>query len=104
METVEKKSAATKSQAEVERWEDQTLSKVLNKRPERKSSFEGVASNRSNGFIPKPIPKTLAKSDFPANFRTNAEFIRPVIAENYGRCASLPDFRHRRKRTHVSNI
>ncbi len=40
MDTLEVKKAAS---AEVERWESETLKKVLDKTPERKNSFEGVS-------------------------------------------------------------
>ena len=40
MDTLEVKKAAS---AEVERWENETLKKVLDKTPERKNSFEGVS-------------------------------------------------------------
>jgi methylmalonyl-CoA mutase N-terminal domain/subunit len=37
------KEASTEPQTEVERWETETLQKVLDKTPERKKSFEGVS-------------------------------------------------------------
>ena len=43
MDTTEAKKAATPARAELERWEDETLSAVLEKTPERKASFEGVS-------------------------------------------------------------
>ena len=38
----EVKEAITNAQEEKERWEQQTLQKVLDKTPERKKSFEGI--------------------------------------------------------------
>ena len=43
MDTTEVKEAATSARSETERWEEETLSKVLEKTPERKGSFEGVS-------------------------------------------------------------
>ncbi len=43
METTEAAKAVTDAQTDVERWEDDTLAKVLEKAPERKQSFEGVS-------------------------------------------------------------
>lgn len=43
MDNTEAKLAATEAQAEVERWESETLAKVLEKTPERKTKFEGVS-------------------------------------------------------------
>ena len=39
----EVKEALTPAQAAVERWEAETLQKVLDKTPERKAKFEGVS-------------------------------------------------------------
>ena len=39
----EVKEAATQAQQEKERWEQETLKKVLDKTPERKAKFEGVS-------------------------------------------------------------
>ena len=41
--TPETKEALTPAEAEKQRWEDETLAKVLDKTPERKKSFEGVS-------------------------------------------------------------
>lgn len=41
--TPETKEALTTAEAEKQRWEDETLAKVLDKTPERKNSFEGVS-------------------------------------------------------------
>jgi len=43
MDTTEAKKAATPARTELERWEGETLSAVLEKTPERKASFEGVS-------------------------------------------------------------
>jgi methylmalonyl-CoA mutase N-terminal domain/subunit len=41
--TPETKEALTTAEAEKQRWEDETLAKILDKTPERKQSFEGVS-------------------------------------------------------------
>src|SRR3954452_20342922 len=41
--TPETKEALTEKEAEKQRWEEETLNKVLEKTPERKKSFEGVS-------------------------------------------------------------
>ena len=41
--TPETKEAVSEAQAEKQRWEEETLNKVLEKTPERKKSFEGVS-------------------------------------------------------------
>ena len=43
MDTTEVKTAATDARKQVERWEEDTLKPVLDQRPERKSTFEGVS-------------------------------------------------------------
>ena len=41
--TPETKEALTAAEAEKQRWEEETLNKVLERTPERKKSFEGVS-------------------------------------------------------------
>src|SRR6185436_8369545 len=53
--TPETKEALTEKQAEKQRWEDDTLGKVLAKTPERKKSFEGVSL--------EPVDRLYAESD-----------------------------------------
>src|SRR6185369_6786130 len=43
MDTIEAKKAATKARVEADRWEEETLKKVLDKTPERKRTFEGIS-------------------------------------------------------------
>jgi len=43
MDTKQAKAPATEAQAEKERWEDETLAKVIERSPERRRSFEGVS-------------------------------------------------------------
>ena len=43
MDTKQAKTAASAAEAEKERWEEETLAKVLDRAPERKKSFEGVS-------------------------------------------------------------
>ena len=43
MDTTEVKTPATDAQKDVERWEEETLKPVIDQRPERKKTFEGVS-------------------------------------------------------------
>lgn len=52
---VEVKEALTKKQLEVARWEEETLKPVLERRPERKKSFEGVSL--------EPVKRLYAEAD-----------------------------------------
>ena len=104
METTEAKKKLTPATERVERWEEETLQKVLEKTPERKHSFEGVSLEPVERLYTDADTENLDESAFPANFRTNAAFIRPAIAASSGRCASLPVFRRLRKRTHGLSI
>ena len=68
--STEIKEAKTTSEAEKQRWEEETLKKVLAKRPERKEKFEGISL--------EPVERlyTEAESDglevgFPANILIN---------------------------------
>jgi methylmalonyl-CoA mutase N-terminal domain/subunit len=49
------KEAVTKGEAEKQRWEEETLQKVLDKAPERKKSFEGVSL--------EPVERLYTESD-----------------------------------------
>jgi methylmalonyl-CoA mutase N-terminal domain/subunit len=53
--TPETKEALTTAEAEKQRWEDETLAKVLEKSPERKKSFEGVSL--------EPVERLYTQSD-----------------------------------------
>ncbi|MCY7377126.1 MAG: methylmalonyl-CoA mutase family protein, partial [Pyrinomonadaceae bacterium] len=51
----EGKEVLSEKQTEVERWETETLRKVLDKSPERKTSFEGVSL--------EPVERLYTESD-----------------------------------------
>jgi len=68
METVEQRSAATLAQAEVERWEDQTLSKALDNKPERKASFEGVSLEPVDRLYTSANVEKVDDIGFPGEF------------------------------------
>ena len=53
--TPEIKEAVTKAEAEKQRWEEETLQKVLDKTPERKKHFEGVSL--------EPVERLYTESD-----------------------------------------
>src|SRR4051794_17856441 len=55
MDTKQAKTAASAAQAEKERWEEETLAKVLDRSPERKKSFEGVSL--------EPVERLYAEAD-----------------------------------------
>lgn len=55
----EVKEALSKNQAEVERWESETLKKVLEKTPERKKSFEGVSLEPVNRLYTEADTKDI---------------------------------------------
>jgi methylmalonyl-CoA mutase, N-terminal domain len=68
MDTVEVKKTAAAAQAEVERWEDETLAKVLEKTPERKSHFEGVSLEPVDRLYTEADTEELGPPGFPGEF------------------------------------
>jgi methylmalonyl-CoA mutase N-terminal domain/subunit len=68
MDTTELKMAATPAQTEVERWEEETLSKVLEKTPERKQSFEGVSLEPVNRLYTAADTEEVGDIGFPGEF------------------------------------
>ena len=90
--TPEIKEAQTEAEAEKQRWEAETLQKVLDKTAERKASFEGVSLEPVERLYTEADVEDISEIGFPASSRTNEAFTRPAIAESSGRCGSLPGF------------
>ncbi len=68
MDTTEAKKAVTKAQAEVERWEDETLANVLDKSPERKTSFEGISLEPVERLYTEADGESIDEIGFPGEF------------------------------------
>lgn len=68
MDTTETKRAETKARAEVERWEEQTLAKVLEKTPESKKSFEGVSLEPVERLYTEAHAEDISEIGFPGEF------------------------------------
>ncbi|MEJ7701708.1 MAG: hypothetical protein WKF71_18995 [Pyrinomonadaceae bacterium] len=103
----EVKEAISELQTEKERWETETLQKVLDKSPERKQSFEGISLEPVNRLYAQADLEMIDRKKkllFPASSHTRAAFIRPVTADGFGQCASSPVFRRLRKQMRVLNI
>jgi methylmalonyl-CoA mutase, N-terminal domain len=64
----EVKEALTRAQAELERWENETLKKVLEKTPERKAKFEGVSLEAVNRLYTEADTENLDEPGFPGEF------------------------------------
>ncbi len=68
MEITKAKKAETQAKAELERWEDETLSKVLEKTPERKSSFEGISLEPVDRLYTEADTEEVSEIGFPGEF------------------------------------
>ncbi len=66
--TPEIKEEITQSQAEKERWEAETLSKVLDKKAERKESFEGVSLEPVERLYTKSDAENVEEIGFPGEY------------------------------------
>jgi methylmalonyl-CoA mutase N-terminal domain/subunit len=64
----EAKEAISESQAEKERWEKETLQKVLDKTSERKKSFEGVSLEPVERLYTEADAENLSEIGFPGEF------------------------------------
>lgn len=64
----EVKEAISESQAKKERWEAETLQKVLDKTPERKKSFEGVSLEPVERLYTEADTETLDEIGFPGEY------------------------------------
>ncbi|MBA2495296.1 MAG: methylmalonyl-CoA mutase, partial [Acidobacteria bacterium] len=62
------KEALTEKQAAVERWETETLQKVLDKSPERKKSFEGVSLEPVERLYTEADTESIDEIGFPGEF------------------------------------
>ena len=68
MDTVEVKAPATAFEAEVERWETETLAKVLEKTPERKTVFEGVSLEPVERLYSEADTQAIGAPGFPGEY------------------------------------
>jgi len=68
MDTTEIKKAATVARAEVDRWESETLAKVLEKTPEIKKSFEGVSLEPVDRLYSAVDTEEICEIGFPGEF------------------------------------
>jgi len=64
----EVKEVLSKKQTEVERWETETLQKVLDKTPERKKSFEGVSLEPVERLFTEADTESLDEIGFPGEY------------------------------------
>ncbi len=64
----EVKEAISEAQEQVERWEAETLRKVLDKTPERKKSFEGVSLEPVNRIYTEADTENIDDIGFPGEF------------------------------------
>src|SRR6185295_916201 len=64
----EVKEAATQENTELERWEKETLQKVLDKSPERKSTFEGISLEPVDRLYTKDRVEDIPDIGFPGEF------------------------------------
>ena len=68
MDTTETKKVTSAAQAEVERWQEETLSGVLKKTPERKRSFEGVSLEPVERLYTVADTENVSEIGFPGEF------------------------------------
>lgn len=68
METTEAKKAASPAGTEVERWENETLKKVLEKTPERKKSFEGISLEPVERLYTEADVEGVSEIGFPGEY------------------------------------
>jgi methylmalonyl-CoA mutase N-terminal domain/subunit len=64
----ETKEVLSEKKAEVERWEFETLQKVLDKTPERKAKFEGVSLEPVERLYTKADTENISEIGFPGEF------------------------------------
>jgi methylmalonyl-CoA mutase N-terminal domain/subunit len=63
-----KEKLASPAQAEIDRWENETLQKVLDKTPERKEKFEGVSLESVERLYTEADTETVEEIGFPGEF------------------------------------
>ena len=68
MDTIQVKKASTAYQAEAERWAEETLSPVLAKTPERRSSFEGISLEPVDRLYTAAGTEDISEIGFPGEF------------------------------------
>src|SRR5688572_6270658 len=62
------KEAASVADAAKERWEQETLQKVLDKSPERKTSFEGVSLEAVDRLYTEAETENISEIGFPGEY------------------------------------
>ncbi len=68
MDTTEAKKTVSKAEAEKEKWEEETLSKVLEKTPERKTTFAGVSLETVERLYTPADTEDVSEIGFPGEF------------------------------------
>ena len=68
METTEAKKSATPAETEAERWEQETLKKVLDRTSERKRSFEGVSLEPVERLYTEADVENISEVGFPGEY------------------------------------
>ena len=68
MDTIDAKIAATEARSEVERWENETLAKVLERSPERLPSFEGISLEPVDRLYTGADTENIGDIGFPGEF------------------------------------
>jgi methylmalonyl-CoA mutase, N-terminal domain len=68
MDITEAKKAVTPARAEVERWEEETLARVIERAPERKRSFEGVSLEAVDRLYTEADSEGLEDVGFPGEY------------------------------------
>ncbi|MGB7069773.1 MAG: methylmalonyl-CoA mutase family protein [Pyrinomonadaceae bacterium] len=68
MESLEARETLTGSQADVDRWEAETLHKVLDRTPERKESFEGVSLEPVDRLYTAADVEGIEEAGFPGEY------------------------------------
>ena len=95
MDTTEVKTPATDAQKDVERWEEETLKPVIDQRPERKKTFEGVsleAVERLNVDI-------QGSDETPERFQIR--FSKPISAFSWGEVGTVNVIRRDEQQTRI---
>ncbi len=63
-----KEKFASQAQAEIDRWENETLKKVLDKTPERKEKFEGVSLESVERLFTEADTEIVEEVGFPGEY------------------------------------
>ena len=68
MELTQESLAASAAKSEVERWEAETLARVLQRTPERKAHFEGVSLEPVNRLYTTADTEEIGEIGFPGEY------------------------------------